>query len=297
MPAIRVIDRLQDLADFQGPFQDGYVLKWDTTIEKFILAPGGDTYTNEQPVPAGLGGIEAGSTFDDVPVREMFDRLLYPYQLPAFTAFTMVQTSPLEVGATIGGVKSFTWSINNQTNVVVGSLNVVDATGNVILAAGLVGNGQQDLNVGTIQKTVPTTNTWSISATNSRNVVLSRSTTVTWLWRIYYGTSLLTALPDPTVMSSKPLASNSPGSYSFAGGGYKYLCVPTGFTAPSTFIDSATGLSVAMAAESDGAFFSQIANGIAYGIVSVTNQYGVATNYRIYRSKFVLGSPITITVN
>jgi hypothetical protein len=43
---------------------------------------GGGVYTNLTPVPVTLGGIEAGSTFDDTPITDVLDQLLYPYQEP-----------------------------------------------------------------------------------------------------------------------------------------------------------------------------------------------------------------------
>ena len=53
--AVRVIDRIQDQGDFQGPLTDGQFLKWDATAGKFLLAGsvGGDsTYVHTQSVAA-----------------------------------------------------------------------------------------------------------------------------------------------------------------------------------------------------------------------------------------------------
>ena len=43
-------------------------------------------FTDATPTPQALGGIPAGETFDNVPVTEMFRKLLYPYLKPSVIA-------------------------------------------------------------------------------------------------------------------------------------------------------------------------------------------------------------------
>ena len=75
------------------------------------------TYTNTDKVPVTLGGIVKDSTFNKVPMSDMFDKLLYPYQPPSFSSFTIDNktTETYEVGQTIPEVnRTFRWSIANK---------------------------------------------------------------------------------------------------------------------------------------------------------------------------------------
>lgn len=64
--------------------------KWNTQTK----------YTNSNPTPATLGGIEAGSTFDNVDYNTLFTRLLYPYIEPTISGIVMTpRTTILEKGS------------------------------------------------------------------------------------------------------------------------------------------------------------------------------------------------------
>ena len=52
-----------------------------------------------------------------------------------------------------------------------------------------------------------------------------------------------------------------------------------------------------MADSSDNAAFSNVQNGWSYALVSVTNANGATTNYRVYRTKNILGGSINIQVS
>lgn len=43
-------------------------------------------YTNEMPTVSAIGGIAAGTTFDNMPVNEVLTKLLYPYVAPVVSA-------------------------------------------------------------------------------------------------------------------------------------------------------------------------------------------------------------------
>ena len=44
-------------------------------------------YTNLNPVPTAIGGVEAGTTFNKTPIIDILNSLLYPYQNPSFGAY------------------------------------------------------------------------------------------------------------------------------------------------------------------------------------------------------------------
>lgn len=67
---------IPDYSEASGEFltNDGEQLLWGDVPDK--------TYTNENPVPIPVGGVEPGTTFDEVPYNEMFTNILYPYAKP-----------------------------------------------------------------------------------------------------------------------------------------------------------------------------------------------------------------------
>jgi len=257
-------------------------------------------YTNASATPSTIGGITSGSTFSEQTMQQMWDRLLYPYQSPAFSSFTMSgQPTTVEVGVTISGSKTFTWGTTNSGNVSPNTILIRDATNNVDLVTGSANDGSEVIVLPTsIQKTSQSTHQWSIRGTNTNAVNFSATFTVSWLWRRYFGPSNNTTLNESEIegLSNSALASGFSGTFAYAGGGYKFLCFPTSFGSPASFKDAATNLNVAMASSEDDAFFSNTANSLSYGLVSVTNAFSQTTNYRVYRSKNILGGAISIIV-
>jgi hypothetical protein len=247
---------------------------------------GGDTYTNATAVPTTLGGIVAGSTFSAVPLTEMFDKLLYPYQTPAFTAFSITgQSTTLEVGAAISaGSKEFTWTTSNSSNITANTITLTDLTNSTTIASGLSITSPTNQSIVAVTKTSATSHVYRISATNTQTTVFTRDFTVNWRWRMYWGTSASTSLTESAIeaLTDSSLVTNSSGTFNFAAGNYKYIAYPTVFGLKTTFKDQGTGFDVDMQPATT---------------VSVTNTNGVTTDYYVHRTTNVLGGAITITVS
>jgi hypothetical protein len=253
---------------------------------------GGGTYTNTTPVPTTLGGVVAGTTFTNVPITQVFDQLLYPYQAPAFTAFTMSgssgtpQPTILEVGATlVGETKTFNWSTSNQTNISANSISILDFTGNTIIASSLANTGPATGTVAAVTNTSATSHIYRITGSNTQNVGFSRDFTVSWRWRIYWGTGSFASATASDItgsLISSSLVTNSTGTFNFGAGGYKYIAYPTVFGQKFTFKDVNTGFDVDMQDPTT---------------VSITNTNSATTNYFVHRSTNILGGTLTIVVS
>jgi hypothetical protein len=244
-------------------------------------------YTNATPTPTALGGIEAGSTFDNVSVQGMFDLLLYPYQAPSFVTFGISGlSSSYEVGTSIAGTsRTATWTTSNASNINANTVDIVDVTNsNTLLAENVANDGSETITLPTISKSTNTTHVFRIEAINSKNSTFSRNLTISWQWALFYGESTATSVSSSDILALrvKTLVNNSNGTFNFIGGGYKYFCYPTSFGLKTTFKDQATNLDVAM---------------LAPQTVSVTNTNGVATNYYVHRTLNQLGGNITIIVS
>lgn len=244
-----------------------------------------DYYTNATPVPITLGGISSGTTFNNVPVADILNDLLYPFLAPTFFAFSFNQTSSLEIGQTItAGAKDFSWSTTNSSNVQANSISIRDVTNNVVLASGLANDGYQSIAISSITNNTDSSHTWRITGTNTQDDNFTRDFTVTWKPRIFYGESALTSLNESQIEALRvnTLKSSVDGTYSFEGGGYKYLCYPTSMGLLTSAVDPVTSFEIALNSPST---------------VSVTNAYGVTQNYYVYRTTNSLGGSIEMQVS
>ena len=252
------------------------------------IGPGGGAvlYTNLAPTPVTIGGIPAGSVFLNQTMQQMWDALLYPYQYPAFTSFLIAGVSSMEVGGTLAGVQTFTWGTTNPANVVVNSIDIVNVTDAVNLVVGTANDGTQVYNFGAgITHNVSFTHVFRIDGVNTLLGVFTRNLSIYWLYMVHYGPTLTTPLTgaDITGLASSALRTGYAGTYSFAGGGYKYICYPSAWGTATTFKDTSTGLDVAME--------------VPYVVLNVVTGFGVLVNYRVHRTTNILGAAIDIIVS
>jgi hypothetical protein len=265
---------------------------------------GGNTYAGASPTTLTVGGIPSGTAILGLTYDQLWEDLLVPYINPAWTAFAITQTNPVEVGTTISGSKSFPFTISTSGNVQANTLSIIDVTaGNVAIATGLPITSPASANIGSVQLTAPGSYSWKGRATNTHSATFdSSNTTVNWYWRLYYGISANTTLTEAQIeaLSSSTLVSTKNATYAFAATNYKYFSWADSLGSPTAstgFKDTATNLAVAMADSSDDAAYSNVQNGWSYALVSVTNTNGITTNYRVYRTKNTLGSTINIQVS
>lgn len=279
-----------------------YFLVWDgaASIQLYTQTPTADpgTYTNLNPVPTTIGGISAGVTFNNTTYSQVFDTLLYPYMVPNFTSFAITgQALTLEVGASIAaGNKTYTWGTTNSGNIQTNSIRI--RNGATVILDNSPNDGSQVINLASpITKTTVASNSWDIRATRTNGSYMTRTMTVWWYWRHYYGTSINTTLTESDIeaLTSSFLGTVITGNYNFIAGGYKYFAFPNTAANPVLFKDTTTNLAIAMADASDG-YTDTNAGVYPFQFVSVTNTYGVTINYRVYRSKYILGSSIQINI-
>lgn len=240
-------------------------------------------YTNLVPVPEKVGGIDTGTTFDNLPISQVLDMLLYPYQYPSFTSFSIGGLSGREVGSIIQeSQRSVSWNINNDSNLIPESIELYDVTNNIILSSNL-GTSPKLLQFPSYSSNEPATQSFKIEATNTNGDKFSRNTSITWRWREFYGESTLSNLDatEVAMLRGSTLASNYNGTYVMVEGGYKYFAWPVSFGIPSAFKDQSTNLDVAMESPYT---------------ITIQNSFGISTDYNIFRTTNILGGSITIMV-
>jgi len=256
----------------------------------------GSTYTNSAATPSTVGGISAGSTFSGKTMQQMWDSLLYPYQYPAFSTFTLGIGGQQEIGYDIAVSQTFTWAATNPSNV---SANTISIAGyNLTTLNGLPNPGSTGVTfTGVVTRGSgdgPGTRSWSIQGINSNAGTFSSSLAIEWNWRFYAGTSTNTSLTAANITGLTDYnALNGQlhsGTFAMSAGGYKYFCIANIYGSPSSFVDNSNNLNVAMYA----GYANTDGYGNKYDLVSVTNTYGETTSYKVYRTLNQLGGTITI---
>ena len=233
-------------------------------------------YTNPDPTPAALGGIPAGTTFDNVNIKDIISMLLYPYQKPAFTTFKVnnLTTLALEVGSPFaGGNVTFSWTISNSMAI---APNSIMCNG----VPDLPNTGSFVQNIAPIVKTTATGHTFTITAITDKGEMIYKNATFNWQFKRYVGVSPKLELTDEDILAmSGELATNrtKTANYDCAGGRYFYIIYPTSFGEMSNVrIES---------------FLWD-----DYTLVKRTmvNAYGVSVPVNIYRSNNLLNGTVTV---
>ncbi len=201
------------------------------------------SYTNSTPTPETIGGIESGSTFDDVSQSDMWDDLLYPYQYPAFTSFIISgQATTLECGIEIpAGVVTWTWGTINPTNIETNSIDIYDVTGSSNIITGTANDGTEDASIGAspITKTVTATqNIWRITGTNTQTEDFTRNFVVTWYSPFYYGSGAQGLTVAQVQALTKSVTATGTKQYTFnPTSQVMYIAYPAAYGTLSSILD------------------------------------------------------------
>ena len=158
-------------------------------------------------------------------------------------------------------------------------------TNGIVYGSNFASDGTEDINIGgDIIKSSAETNTWKISAQNTRGQSISRNFNVNWRWRTYYGTSSQETLTESEIKSliSTSLDANFTGNKSVAGGGYKYFAYPTDFGLKTNFQDVTSGFAVAMNPALT---------------VTLVNDFGISTDYYVHRTTNPIVGALIVAVS
>ena len=250
-------------------------------VDNLVGAAGGDfSYTNATPVTGDIGGISAGTTFNNTPLKEILDNLFYPYLKPAFTSFSL-NNKVVEVGTAVT-TNNYSWAISNVANAKLDTLSLT-LDGQQLTIGNKVGNGNNVAIANTsITKNTAASVTATISANNSKDEAFSANATISWKYKMYTGVSTKDTLTadDITAMTSK-LADNAKGVHNYTGSGYQYLVFPAAWGMPATIKDNKTGF---------GLSYSKLNN------VSISSN-GVSTDYIVIRSNEYLNNVVPLIVS
>lgn len=108
-------------------------------------------YNGASPTTITVGGLNAGSTILHRTYDSILQAVLVPYINPVFNSFSVSgQATTVEVGTTLSGSKTFTWSVTANSGVVP-TIDIFDNTASSTLLAGTPNDGTQSVTITTIQ--------------------------------------------------------------------------------------------------------------------------------------------------
>jgi len=278
----------------------GAILKKD---KKTIM--GGTVLTSTSPglgfinplptTAANLAGIPAGTPFPmPMTMQQMWDLLLYPYLVPAFTAFSLVGPPGLfECGNLITGNNSFTWTVTNPGNITLNSVDITDLVlGPIETGISAVSPHVTDFTATPIQFDVIGMDTFTIVATDTHATLFGRTYDIYWNWRRYVGDQAAAGNLGGAAIQALAVYNGvnygCAGTYSFpAAATYKTFAFPALWVQPVSFKDLSTGFNVPMQAS-----YNVPAGG------AMDNAFGVSPvgGYSVYRTTNIIGGAIDIVV-
>ena len=249
---------------------DGVVFTDDVT---FVLSDGKSfrKYVNGDTAPwTGLTAIQA-----------LIDACI-EYINPAFTSFSVSgQSSTVEVGTTLSGSKTFTWTVVNNSGTV-DTIDIYDITDSSTLLAGTTNDGSQVVTVNTLQlNTSGATQQWKGIANNTNPVGTVDSSTFTVTARFYrfFGAASSSPANSAEVRALASSAFQTGGTFTLSTGTSLtrfVVALPPGITITSVIDTSALNADITD-------------EYVLTGTVSVTDAGGTSRTYNIY--EMTVGSP------
>lgn len=216
-------------------------------------------YTNLTPVLTPHGGIEAGDTFDNVPITDMLTKILYPWVAPVVSAASTPKGGVYEKGD-IQTVTAINTTITKKSNNIIkveafdGSTSLGTKTEGELDA---INNGSGSL-VFPVSIAVSSNQNFTVQVTDSDNKVTSASTgRFAFVYPYYYGVittgdtvdfdSLTKIIQEKGTKAVTYTANNQKMVFATPvdNGVIKKITDPNGFDVTSTFtqsIVSVTGL-------------------------------------------------------
>ena len=279
-----------------------YLVYNNSVFEFYTKNPLSDPSTLTNPVDTAytVGGIDRGTQFDKVSLQDVFKDLLYPDQLGRITGFTMAnntgQVNSYEVGNSLPRQSyTFSWGLSNATDFRPNTLRVEDYTDSVVFTFSTTNVSPFNVTYGTFSYNTPTTKTFKVSLTRNNGTIVSNFLDIPWMWKVYYGSSTWSTLTASQIFAlGGNLATQSIGSWTISGDGYKYIAFPEDTSYNFNSVDY-KGLPLSMAGTISGYSYSYA--DVNYLFVTVSNTYGISKQYKVYRSKNQIGATISVNIN
>lgn len=246
-----------------------------------------------------VGGIDVGTQFEKVSFQDMMKDLLYPEQLGKFTSLSVSNNSGQVLRYEVGDklprqIYTFSWGVNNSTDFKSSTLKLEDITSSNVFTQSTGNNGPYGFLISTISNVTDAVRSFKVSLTRNNGTVVSKYLNIPWMWKVYHGSSTWSTLTSSQVFNlSSTLATQSVGSWTLSGSGYKYIAFPEDASYNFTNMYY-KGLPFAIAGTPSGYSYSY--SDVNYLFVTVSNSFGVQKQYKVYRSKNIISATISVNI-
>lgn len=196
---------------------------------------------------------------------DVIDGQLRLYKAITINSFTGGSTN--EIGSTVTSV-NLAWSLNKNPN----TQSLTDTT-----------VGLSDRSASLTGLSITANKNYTLTVTDSRGAMSSKTTTVAFYPRKYYGVSNKTQLSNADVLAlvNKPLASSTPTgltNYDCTGGKYAWFCVPNSWADPKFYVGGLPN------------------SDFETTTISLTNASGYTQTYKLYRTANIQTGVLSIEV-
>lgn len=237
---------------------------------------GGGTYAGTSPTTVTVGGLASGSAISGLSYQDIIQSIVAPYVNPTWNSFSNSQSTPVEVGETLSGSKTFTWSLNANSGVV-STIDLYNVTTSATLLAGTPNDGSQAQTITTVQlNSSGATQSWRGIANNTSPVgtVNSSNYTVTsWFYRFFGATA--------TVPTNSATVRALPSSAFVTGGGSFTLA--TGNTLIDFMVCLPPGRSISTVIDTDALGADITSSYVLQSSINVLDAGGTNRAYVIYK--------------
>lgn len=249
-------------------------------------------YDNGNQSTVSVGGLTAGSTFPNITLQTLIDRMLYTYTLPVLSI--SINTPVLEYGNTQSVL--ITWNLTKEKNAI-NTADIIGPNSSISLSSGLLPTNlfQTATGVVSLQPIVNIVNgfTFSVNDYNagdgSGSITNIATASVSYSNRIYWGaissTSSITLSSQILSLSGAGIGSGSELKSTFvsnydginAGGNFLAFSWPTSYGTPIFLVNSVVSTA-----------FTKVNSNWLF-----TNSYGYTASYDVWISDTKQNSPIS----
>jgi hypothetical protein len=257
---------------------DLFDAKADNTYVEELFSQLSVEYSGTTPSTIAIGGIPAGTNLSGRDLSSLFEEMLVVYQKPAFNGTPNVssQSSTVEVGTTLNGSKTFTWSTTNNGNIKPNTIAVLDVTASSYLANLLANDGSELVNITTVQlNNNGATQQWKMEGINTIEETFQSSTrTVIANYIRYFGPTMLSVIDSAAV---KALTSNA-----FQTSNANTFQLNTGASLSKFIVALPPSVAISSVVDIDALSADITSQYVLKGTVNVTDAGGTNRLYNIY---------------
>jgi len=255
-------------------------LRYDGT--QFVMeggagSGGGSDYTGNSPTTTTVGGLASGTDISGFSTSDVLEAIVAPYVNPVFNSFSNNQTTPVEVGTTLSGSKTFTWSISANSGTV-STIDLYNVTTSANLLAGTPNDGSQAQTITTVQlNSSGATQAWrgigNDTGGGPATFNSSNYTVTSWFYRFYGPTS--TAPTNSATVRALPSSAFVTGAGSFT--------LATGSTEINFVVALPPGRSITSVIDTDALGADITSSYVLQSSINVTDAGGTSRAYVIYK--------------